>query len=61
MYLYHRRVKVKFVIDFELIFCDFFINASNTDIDQMKMAVCVNEHNLAVSSLTLNAGVLELL
>ena len=37
---------------------DFLINASNTDIDQMKVALCVNEHNLAVSSLTLNAGVL---
>ena len=61
MYLYHRRVKTKFVIDFELLFCDLLINASNTDIDLMKVALCVNEHNLSVSSLTLNVGVLELL
>lgn len=61
MYLYYRRVTAKFGIDFGLMFCDFLINASNTDIDEMKVALCVNGHNLAVSSLTLNAGVLELL
>jgi hypothetical protein len=61
MYLYHRRVKTKFVIDFGLLFCDFLIDASNTDIDLMKVALCVNEHNLEVSSMTLDMGVLELL
>jgi hypothetical protein len=61
MHLCHRRVKAKLLIDFGLLFCDFLINASNTDIDLMKVVLCVNEHNLAVSSLTLNVGLLELL